>query len=191
MTGPVLPPGWIEARDPNTGQIYYANPTTKESSWEIPRSISNTTHQPQQHQHQHQQNHNRHASQHHPSTIASIGVNDDEKEDYSLLAVAREFTVQQAAAVATNTNHQHAPKKNPQHLELSSITCGQLVDLIQIQIFEQKKKNDEKAVYTPINPYNLPDYNPSSSSVISDATIDSKLDILFTQLGEFGYQKRS
>ncbi|KAL3926517.1 MAG: hypothetical protein SGBAC_013446 [Bacillariaceae sp.] len=120
-----------------------------------------------------------------------IGVNDDEKEDYSLLAVAREFTVQQAAAVATNTNHQHAPKKNPQHLELSSITCGQLVDLIQIQIFEQKKKNDEKAVYTPINPYNLPDYNPSSSSVISDATIDSKLDILFTQLGEFGYQKRS
>jgi WW domain len=31
-----LPPGWVEAFDPNTGRIYYANATSGESSWNVP-----------------------------------------------------------------------------------------------------------------------------------------------------------
>lgn len=35
-TGPVLPEGWIAVVDPSTGNTYFANPTTGESSWDIP-----------------------------------------------------------------------------------------------------------------------------------------------------------
>jgi hypothetical protein len=34
---PQLPPGWVETIDPNTGRYYYANATTGESSWDLPR----------------------------------------------------------------------------------------------------------------------------------------------------------
>ena len=33
---PHLPPGWVEATDPSTGKIYYANPQTQETQWERP-----------------------------------------------------------------------------------------------------------------------------------------------------------
>lgn len=32
----MLPPGWIEVTDPNSGRLYYANPTTRETSWDPP-----------------------------------------------------------------------------------------------------------------------------------------------------------
>ena len=31
-----LPPGWVEASDPNTGKVYYCNPQTRETKWERP-----------------------------------------------------------------------------------------------------------------------------------------------------------
>ena len=31
-----LPPGWVAVQDPSTGQTYYANQSTGESSWEPP-----------------------------------------------------------------------------------------------------------------------------------------------------------
>mmetsp|Transcript_978 Transcript_978/g.1719 ORF Transcript_978/g.1719 Transcript_978/m.1719 type:complete len:214 (+) Transcript_978:4450-5091(+) len=33
---PLLPPGWIPATDPISGNIYYANPSTGETSWQPP-----------------------------------------------------------------------------------------------------------------------------------------------------------
>lgn len=33
---PPLPPGWIPATDPISGNIYYANPSTGETSWQPP-----------------------------------------------------------------------------------------------------------------------------------------------------------
>jgi protein transport protein SEC31 len=35
-TTQALPPGWVAVQDPSTGQVYYANQTTGESSWEPP-----------------------------------------------------------------------------------------------------------------------------------------------------------
>lgn len=35
-----LPPGWIRVSDPNTGRLYYANPTSGESSWEPPFDLA-------------------------------------------------------------------------------------------------------------------------------------------------------
>jgi WW domain len=35
---PELPPGWVEATDPSSGNIYYANPTTKETRWDRPQA---------------------------------------------------------------------------------------------------------------------------------------------------------
>uniref|UniRef100_A0A7S4RGY3 WW domain-containing protein n=1 Tax=Ditylum brightwellii TaxID=49249 RepID=A0A7S4RGY3_9STRA len=34
-----LPPGWVALQDPSTGNTYYANQTTGESSWEMPRAV--------------------------------------------------------------------------------------------------------------------------------------------------------
>jgi WW domain len=34
--GVTLPPGWVEAIAPSNGRIYFANPTTGESSWTTP-----------------------------------------------------------------------------------------------------------------------------------------------------------
>ena len=31
-----LPPGWVEATDPSTGKVYYANPQTQETRWDRP-----------------------------------------------------------------------------------------------------------------------------------------------------------
>lgn len=33
---PPLPPGWIAATAPDSGRVYYANPTTGETSWDPP-----------------------------------------------------------------------------------------------------------------------------------------------------------
>ncbi len=32
----LLPKGWIAVTDPSSGQVYFANPGTGESSWEMP-----------------------------------------------------------------------------------------------------------------------------------------------------------
>ena len=38
-----LPPGWVEAMDPNTGKTYYCNPQTGDTKWERPSlSVTNT-----------------------------------------------------------------------------------------------------------------------------------------------------
>jgi len=34
--GPVLPPGWTAATDPNSGRAYYTNSSTGATSWEVP-----------------------------------------------------------------------------------------------------------------------------------------------------------
>ena len=39
----VLPPGWVEAKDPSTGKVYYCNPKTRETSWERPVSTKSET----------------------------------------------------------------------------------------------------------------------------------------------------
>mmetsp|Transcript_27724 Transcript_27724/g.50228 ORF Transcript_27724/g.50228 Transcript_27724/m.50228 type:complete len:118 (+) Transcript_27724:165-518(+) len=36
---PPLPPGWVSANDPVSGRVYFANPTTRETSWEPPIMI--------------------------------------------------------------------------------------------------------------------------------------------------------
>ncbi len=38
-----LPPGWVEAKDPSTGKVYYCNPKTRETSWERPVSTASAT----------------------------------------------------------------------------------------------------------------------------------------------------
>lgn len=41
MNHPVsLPPGWVAAQDPASGQTYFCNPQTGESSWEVPRVLA-------------------------------------------------------------------------------------------------------------------------------------------------------
>lgn len=37
---PQLPPGWVEATDPNSGKVYYCNPHTRETKWERPTSTT-------------------------------------------------------------------------------------------------------------------------------------------------------
>lgn len=37
---PPLPPGWVAATDPLSGNIYYANPTTGETSWQPPPPLA-------------------------------------------------------------------------------------------------------------------------------------------------------
>lgn len=34
---PLLPPGWMAVTDPVSGRVYFANPTTGQTSWEPPR----------------------------------------------------------------------------------------------------------------------------------------------------------
>ncbi|KAI3437019.1 Polyglutamine tract-binding protein 1 (Polyglutamine-binding protein 1) [Psidium guajava] len=41
-----LPPGWIEARDPESGVPYYHDQSTGKSQWEVPRQISSAGHSP-------------------------------------------------------------------------------------------------------------------------------------------------
>ncbi|CAJ1950316.1 unnamed protein product [Cylindrotheca closterium] len=189
MTGSALPPGWVEARDSNTGRIYYANPTTEESSWEVPIVTSHQPHQ-QHYQQHHQQHHQQHRQQHqqqhhqqrgihnnvedayylhsqeHPSRAPLAAIVKDESSTSrdnksSLLTMARELTVQQAAAAAANSSNHSARHYSPQNqsdLELYSITCGQLVDLIHMQA----EVIDE--AYMPINPYNIPDQKQHQES---------------------------
>mmetsp|Transcript_23048 Transcript_23048/g.54405 ORF Transcript_23048/g.54405 Transcript_23048/m.54405 type:complete len:337 (+) Transcript_23048:84-1094(+) len=37
-----LPPGWVEARDPSSGKVYYCNPQTRETKWERPSFPTST-----------------------------------------------------------------------------------------------------------------------------------------------------
>jgi hypothetical protein len=39
-TGGPLPPGWFAVTDPSSGNTYYANPATGESSWDRPKVIA-------------------------------------------------------------------------------------------------------------------------------------------------------
>ena len=33
---PSLPPGWLAVSDPVSGRVYFANPSTGQTSWEVP-----------------------------------------------------------------------------------------------------------------------------------------------------------
>jgi len=39
---PPLPPGWVEAKDPSSGKVYFCNPQTRETRWERPVSTNST-----------------------------------------------------------------------------------------------------------------------------------------------------
>jgi hypothetical protein len=39
MNYPSLPPGWVMTTDPVSGRVYYANPTTGETTWEPPAPV--------------------------------------------------------------------------------------------------------------------------------------------------------
>ena len=49
---PELPPGWVQATDPTSGKTYYCNPQTRETKWERPTVVTNTSMMPQQQQQQ-------------------------------------------------------------------------------------------------------------------------------------------
>jgi hypothetical protein len=36
---PTLPPGWMAVNDPVSGRVYFANPTTGQTSWEPPSMV--------------------------------------------------------------------------------------------------------------------------------------------------------
>ena len=68
---PQLPSGWMEAVDPTTGRIYYANATTGESSWDIPL----LQHQPNPHPPPPPQ-YSVHQNYQYPQQPSNINVND-------------------------------------------------------------------------------------------------------------------
>jgi WW domain len=86
---PPLPPGWVQTIDPITGQTYYANATTGESSWDIPQMVVPPPpppppaygfphiQQPQQQQQQHDQiyHHYDHQIVHLPSSDMNYSAN--------------------------------------------------------------------------------------------------------------------
>lgn len=216
----LLPPGWIEARDPNSGQIYYANPTTKESSWEIPTITTTATPTANVRPSESTSNNNH------------ISHNNNNNYYSRMIQSARELTVQQAAHNNNNNNNPH--QNNTSHynqypsslsssyksdLELQSISPGQLADLVQIMkhhhhqrtIQQQNYAPNNKASgdgtsYTAINPYSLPDQwyqgedeellfldqnnNNSTTDPAKKTSLDSKMDTLLEQLKEFGYRSK-
>lgn len=188
MTSSVsLPPGWVEARDPNSGRIYYANPSTGESSWEIPQNPNQS-------------------SIGVPDSAQGKSSNANNNQNHSayarMIQAAREMTVQQAAA-SNDTFHQYSSNQ-PVGLELQSLTVGQVADLVQLM---KRKAQDDKmkdsvisdapeddassSPYISINPYSLPDQWDRAESIMNDDEnlIESKIDTLLEQLQEFGYSK--
>lgn len=35
-----MPLNWVELKDPSSGQVYYANTVTKETSWDRPEAVA-------------------------------------------------------------------------------------------------------------------------------------------------------
>lgn len=130
----MLPPGWIQANDPQTGRIYYCNPTTKETQWDPPststrvptppapsstRSVASSSKSNTPHAHHHNSN---------PDLLVPLVRN--------LFDQVAAFPEQTAAT----------------DLELNGISPGQIADLCHMKQADTHGANE---AYTPLNPYTM------------------------------------
>ena len=198
-----LPPGWVQATDPNSGRIYYANPLTKETRWDppppppTPKLSSSIIDAPSsaggsggsgsggQHS----------FGSHGRSNILTgnplySAVDNAAYDNPAQLVAMTRNMLDKAAAFPEQTINSD--------LELHSITPGQIADLCQLQQQQQQqssaaaafsgdKNNEQIVAYTPINPYRIT--TTSKTQITEKARLDVRARSLKEKLVQFGGRK--
>jgi hypothetical protein len=168
----ILPPNWVQIKDPKTDCNYYANLTTNETRWDPPPALAETPYAvppppPPQHQHQPQ-------NQHQPQPQWNTIQNNVESENNMLIPMARSLIINSVAAYPDATVKIGG-------LELEDITTGQIADLCHLQ---QMANNSTRIAYEPLNPYMMP--VQSARLEVEPARIDSRIASLREELSMFG-----
>jgi hypothetical protein len=178
-TQPQLPPGWVQAVDPNTGRNYYANATTGESSWNAPHLYNGLAHHEYYHQEYIPPIDNAHRyNNHHTIGSYSVGMNDNHHYNGQVYAQHQEIQFQpwsQSNKVDGATNfrnedsHIHANVENndntydskdfddtdPIDFELRLLSAGQIADICYMQQ-QQHQAQNSSVENVGIVPYSTP-----------------------------------
>ena len=139
---PPLPPGWVEATDPNSGKVYYCNPHTRQTKWERPIS---TTHAASTTRKENERDTNGNGSR----CGSQIQKADDASETSFEKNVTHSGSNQSISSLAietttgaNNLEHNDSHKGENDHFdELRSLSTGQIAHLIRVQ---QHQQNAEK-----------------------------------------------
>lgn len=177
-----LPTGWIEAIDPSSGQKYYANPETGESSWRFPSAVPATKAQ--------------------PAGISMGGrfvpakppsgdhgfVPDNTKDPKQSNVTTATETINAVKSLASNglliaaartlSDAQERDNDNASDLELYSLSAGQIADLARIQ--QQGKEDGTFEPYVPIYPYALPE--TEKGAPMEEGRLDIRVHSLYDKL---------
>ena len=196
-----LPPGWIVAIDPSSGQSYYANPVTGESSWKFPgpnSSIDTEGAPPPPNTMGGRFVPPNRPGDGPPNTSADqsfvpatglpeqpseannerSGTDQGSKVD-SIVTLASNGLLVAATRILADAQSQD--QENAKTLELYSLTAGQIADLHKMQQEELHGKQDGTIVpYVPINAYKLPE--GAKASPLESARLDTRVHALYDKL---------
>ena len=199
MSSP-LPPGWVEATDPKSGRRYFANPSTRETRWELlPRVSTSVVWNSGSRERSEQQRSNSgsrgRSGKRERSGSGSRGVssrttrstslgqagnklytapdvNEAIKTPSKLVRVARSMLDKSAAFPAESV---------ASDVELNSLTVGQIADLCRIQ--HETDTCGDNLAYTPLNPYRMSGHGPFRSK--EEGRLDVRLFALNEKLAKY------
>lgn len=147
----ILPAGWLTATDPVSGSIYYANPSTGQTSWEPPVSfVPKSPHPPK------------------PSTINAPGL---------LIPAVRSIVSKNAVTESSapndvvNRGNNGAPSLTVP-VELT-MRAGMIADLVDVQSIFLREQGEVEIHYEPLKPFDLP--ITLSVDPIPESRIDARL----------------
>jgi hypothetical protein len=150
-----LPPGWVAASDPISGNPYYANPSTGQTSWDPPPAPPvRASLQPNA------------FLNHVTPTINTNGL---------LIPSARSILSNSVGDVPPNADLNDSHGQNPTPVELQ-MRAGMIADLATIQSDHRREQGLIAYPYEPLKPFDLPIY----SSVEQPA--ETRLEVRFMSL---------
>jgi len=149
-----LPPGWITANDPISGNVYYANPGTGETSWQPPAAAAiippppppPPLRLPPPSQHHIPQNGSSSIFPKHEASIIASG----------LLVPAARFVLNEHNSLE-NQNSMQGGNSNETTVELK-MKAGMIADLANVQSKYRRDQSDDEVntCYEPLKLFDLP-----------------------------------
>lgn len=198
-----LPPGWVEAKDPASGKIYFCNPQTRETKWERPTSTISTELTARS-----KIEGNRNSYQSRSNSTGHQGVSDDPVMNVNTNTDRGSNQSMPSSKMATATDaaknmNMDGQNADDQHFnELQSLSAGQIAHLIKLQQRQQSAQQFDPPKDRQVEMNNKPlqdssKYVPIHLSLMSslsatERTEPGRLDVrmyaLREELKRFGYK---
>jgi len=191
-----LPPGWVEAKDPSSGKVYFCNPQTRETKWERPTSTATT---PLQTQVEFQGNKTSHG-------VSIDSTRQDVHDNSGTNRTHRGLDQSVSSSTATTTKDANNDSDNADDAnfdELQSLTACQIAHLIKLQRRQseedqqgdvsndsneiQNKPSKDSSKYAPIRLSLMSSL--SATERAEPGRLDVRMYALREELKKFGYNQ--